>query len=356
MDGSGTPGRLLGSAGIPVPAGGNFQGRPPRGRPRAVAGEAASAIDRQWSVTSRYDRWARVTDVVPLTTTGTIRMTFEVTDERPFSFLPGNFVGVECFVEGLGYRRSPYCILSVPSDDRRFELIVRVVPDGPVSQYLASLHPGDEVAFRGPKGRSMIPSDGARDLVLVATGVGVGPFLGLATLLLGQGFEHRIDLFWGLRLVEDICLLDELDALATAHPNFTYRITLSKPSDGWEGLRGRVTESMPPLVPRLANTKFYLCGNGAMIEQLAAALSDLGLSRRSIYEEPYFDARRRPDPATVAAIRDRFVANDLFSAFAHREATKLHAYVPVGATLPNADPSALSDLFRGPEFLSHRRR
>ncbi len=57
----------------------------------------------------------------------------------------------------VGYRRSPYCSVSEPSDERRFELIVRVVEDGPVSQYLASLHPGDEVAFRGRKGQSMIP-------------------------------------------------------------------------------------------------------------------------------------------------------------------------------------------------------
>lgn len=356
MDGSGVPRRLFGSSGIPVPAGGNFQGRPPRGRPRAVAGEAANGIDRKWSATSRYDRRARVTDVHVLTTTGTVRLAFEVADDRPFSFLPGNFVGIECLMEGLGYRRSPYCIVSVPSDDRRFELIVRVVPDGPVSQYLASVKPGDEVAWRGPKGRTMIPADRERDLVLVATGVGVGPFVGLASHLLQEGFEPRIDLFWGLRLREDICLLDELDALTAEHPNFTYRITLSQPPADWAGLRGRVTESVPPLIPRLGNTQFYLCGNGAMIQELSAALSDLGVSHRSIYEEAYFDAHWAPDPATVADIRDRFVANDLFSAYAHREAALQHAYVPVGATLHNADPSAPSDLFRGPDFLSHLRR
>lgn len=59
MAGSGSLRRLFGSAGIPVPIGGNFQGRPPRGRPRAFAGEAVATIDRHCSATSRHDRRAR---------------------------------------------------------------------------------------------------------------------------------------------------------------------------------------------------------------------------------------------------------------------------------------------------------
>ena len=59
-----------------------------------------------------------------------------------------------------GTDAAPTAPFSEPSDERRFELIVRVVEDGTVSQYLASLHPGDDVALRGRKGQSMIrPAD-----------------------------------------------------------------------------------------------------------------------------------------------------------------------------------------------------
>ena len=110
------------------------------------------------------------------------------------------------------------------TDLGRFELLVPVVPGGPLSEYLGSLRPGAEVAFRGPAGRSMVPKDLDRDLVLVATGVGVGPLCSLASHLLVRGFERPIELFWGLRLAEDICLTEELDRLALEHPNFSYRI------------------------------------------------------------------------------------------------------------------------------------
>ena len=77
-------------------------------------------------------------------------------DGEPFGFDLGQFVGVEAHFEGRGCRRSPYCILSDPSEVPRFDLLVRAVPEGPLSLYLARLQPGDEVVFRGPTGRSMV--------------------------------------------------------------------------------------------------------------------------------------------------------------------------------------------------------
>lgn len=333
----------------------NFQGSAPRGRPEVVDHAVTERLDGRWSSVSRYNRRAVVTGTEALTETGTIRLRLQVTDGKPFEFDPGNFVGIECHVEGLGYRRSPYCILSPPSDDGGFELLVRVVSDGPMSQYLDALVPGDEVAFRGPVGRSMAYADpdDPRDLVLVATGVGVGPFLSLATHLLESGFERPIHLFWGLRLVEDICLTEELDDLERRYPNFGYDVTLSEPPPDWPGPRGRVTESVPGMLSHLRGRQYLLCGNGAMVEEMARALSDVGVSRTHIYEEPFFDGRHVADPAVVAAIRDRFVADDLFSAVAHLDS--IFALEGSLTTRPgNTDPNAPSDLLRGPDFLSHR--
>lgn len=232
-----------------------FQGADPRGRPEHVAAAVRAELEGPWRTASRYDRRAEVVDVRALTPTGTVRLTFRVTDGRPFSFAPGQFVGIEADVAGVGLRRSPYCILSPPTETPEFELLVRVVPDGPLSRHLGSLGPGDVIAFRGPNGRSMVPRAFDRDLVLVATGVGLAPFYSLAHHLLEAGFEREIRLYWGLRLAEDVCLLDELDTLVRRHPNFSYRISLSQPPVGWSGLRGRVTESVPPLLESLGGTQ-----------------------------------------------------------------------------------------------------
>jgi len=122
---------------------------------RQTADEAVEAVgtaEGKWFADSRYRRRARVTSVTPLTSTGTVRVSLEVVDGDAFRFDPGQFIGVEAHFKGLGYRRSPYCILSAPSDEPVFDLLVRVVPHGPLSRHLASLRRSDEVAFRGPPG------------------------------------------------------------------------------------------------------------------------------------------------------------------------------------------------------------
>ena len=160
--------------------------------------------------------------------------------------------------------------------------------------------------------------------------MGVGPFYSLAAHLLRRGFDRTIDLFWGLRLAEDICLTDELDRLASEYPNFSYRISLSRPPADWSGLRGRVSESMPPLLGQLGDKQFQLCGNGAMIEELAAALSDVGVARHVVHKEPYFNGQHQAGPAVVAAVRDRFVADDVFCASPQLEASLFHVDSPLG--------------------------
>ena len=274
-------------------------------------GTAEGDSDSTRTATSRFGRVAEVLAVDELTTTGTVLMSCQVADDGPLEFLPGHWISIEDDIPGLGIRRSPYCIFSPPSGDGRFDILLRVFTEGPLAERLASRRPGDLLAFREPSGRSMVPKEPGTELILLATGVGISPFHSLCRYLTAIGDQRPIRLFWGLRLVDDICLLDELNELASARQAFSYRISLSQPPPGWPQLRGRVTESVPPLLHTLAGKQFYLSGNGAMVEEMEVALTTLGVDRIMIHEERFFNARHRPDPATMEAIVARFTATDL---------------------------------------------
>jgi len=291
-----------------------------------VAAVDPGSIGRQmWERESRFGRRAEVVAVDRLTVTGTVRIRARVTDDGPFDFLPGQFVSIEADVPSVGRQHSPYCLFNAPDGRRDFEMLIRVFPEGPLSHYLATTKAGTPLRFRGPSGRSMVPKHPGQSLALLATGVGLSPCHSLVTHLLEAGDPRPIRLFWGLRLIEDICLIDELDRLVGAHPNFTYAISLSQPPEGWIGWRGRLTESVPPELERLGDTLYYLAGNGAMAEEMETALSDMGVDRTFIHQERFFNARHKPGPGTIQAIVDRFVAHDLVSPLAEQQTPLLFA-------------------------------
>jgi len=237
-----------------------------------------------------------------LTTTGTVRVRFAVLDDEPFDPLPGQFVAID-LDRANEYRRSPYCLLE--AEDRRFDLLVRVVPQGPVSRFLGDLVPGDVVGFRGPTGRSMVPRRPG-PMVAFATGVGISPCLFLARHLSARGAGNLpLRVFWGLRSPEDICLTDEIDALETTGA-IDVTVSLTNPPPGWSGLRGRITETVPGLLEGVSDTWFYLLSNGRMVAEMRSALEEIGVERRRIYSESFFDHRHDPDPDTVAGIVARF--------------------------------------------------
>lgn len=275
------------------------------------AGQGNRARDQMWARESRFSRSAEVVAVDRLTVTGTVLIDARVTDDMPFDYLPGQFVAIEEDVPSVGRQHSPYCLYNPPGGGRDFQMLIRVFPQGPLAHYLASMKPGTPLHFRGPSGRSLLPREPDWDLVLLATGVGLSPCHSLIAHLLRGGDRRRIRLFWGLRLVEDVCLTAELDELAASYPNFSYAISLSQPEPDWTGLRGRLTETVPARLERLGDTVFYLAGNGAMAEEMEVALSGMGVDRTYIHQERFFNVRHTPDPATIEAILGRFVADDL---------------------------------------------
>ena len=283
-----------------------------RRRPGAAAVPDQAVHKTRWEHFHQYRRRAEVIAVERLTPTGTDLLTLQVIDGEDFDFEPGQFIGLAVELNGQ-LRTRPFCVWSARSSQSLLRLLLRVVPDGPLSQYLAARTPGDVLPFRGPLGRSMVPEHPGGRLDLICTGVGIGPFLGLVRHLIDHGDDRPVRLHWGLRLTEDICLIDELEALVRDHPDFVYQISLSRPPPEWRGLVGRVTHTVPPLLESLSDRHFVLCGNGAMIAELHGALYEAGVPGERIHREFYFNMRHRPDRATIAAIRRRFIANDVTS-------------------------------------------
>ena len=227
----------------------------------------------------------------------------ELADALPFPFEPGH-VGVL----RLAGHRHPYTLSQVDPAARRLGILFRVIPGGRLTPTLEQLAPGAQLEFSGlhhtPILDGLAPE--AQTVVGLATGSGIGPLWGFAERVLAQGFARPILLFAGFREAEDICLAPELDALQSRHPGFRWQPTLSRPAEVWTGLRGRLGESVPPLLPAPRACHFHLVGNGAMLAEFKAALAAVGVPEAQVTSEVFFNYNAKADPAVVGEIAGRF--------------------------------------------------
>ena len=205
-----------------------------------------------------------------------------------------------------------YSIANDPHDPGRLTLVVRIalpppnaspdVPPGKVSSWVFSLEPGDPVSVSGPFGDfGVAPSD--RGMVLIAGGAGIAPIRSIILDQLSAGNGRPISFWYGARNAGELCYVDEFDALARAHENFTWHAALSEPGvdPDWQGYRGFihtvVRDNYLADHPAPEALEYYLCGPPVMSAAVKEMLLKLGVDASSIYFDD-FGTAGKPSPAT----------------------------------------------------------
>lgn len=235
-------------------------------------------------------------------------ITLRSDDDHPLVYEPGNVLGLR-IADGRRHLRHAYTVTWADPEARTFSIIYRVIPTGTMTPKLAALEQGATVGFSGvhhnPIRHEVNP--GARKVVGLATGTGVGPLYGYFRFVLEHTLEKRpLSLYVGYREAADIGPRTELDALAAKYSNFQWAPTLSQPDAGWKGLRGRLTESVPPLIAKPRETHFHLVGNGGMLVEMEAALAKIGVPGDFVSDEYYFNWDAEATDPVAEQIAARF--------------------------------------------------
>ncbi|MGI4719675.1 MAG: benzoate 1,2-dioxygenase electron transfer component BenC [Janthinobacterium lividum] len=200
-------------------------------------------------------------------------------------FLPGQYVNVT--VPGTQQTRS-YSFSSAPGAPLA-SFVVRNVPGGLMSGYLAAAKPGDAVSFAGPFG-SFYLRPVQRPLLLLAGGTGIAPFLSMLDVLDKQGFTQPVKLVYAVTNDHDLVELEHLDRIAAAHPQFEYVTCVS--SDASCHLRkGYATAHVEPGwlsgPGGGGDVDVYLCGPVPMVEAVRAWLDSTGVKPANFYFEKF---------------------------------------------------------------------
>ncbi|AEV74676.1 2-polyprenylphenol hydroxylase-like oxidoreductase [Mycolicibacterium rhodesiae NBB3] len=188
-----------------------------------------------------------------------------------------------------------------PCDGRdELEFIIRLLPDGVMSNYLRDrAKPGDRIALRCSKGGFYLRPV-VRPVILVAGGTGLSAVLAMAQSL-DADIGQPVHLLYGVTTSEDLCKLDELEALTKRIPGLTVQTIVSQAGVDWDGPVGLVTDLLDADMLEDDDADIYLCGPSAMVEATRNWLDSNGIHRIGLYYEKFVPsgATRRRTPARL---------------------------------------------------------
>ncbi|MBW1818288.1 MAG: 2Fe-2S iron-sulfur cluster binding domain-containing protein [Deltaproteobacteria bacterium] len=264
----------------------------------------------------------RVSDVIEEPPTAkTFRMVSETGYLPPFQ--AGQYIALFFDFDGLRTSR-PYSISSPPNQVGYYDITVRRVADGLVSNYLLDdVGPGHTFESSGPSGNFYYnPLFHGRTMVCIAGGSGITPFMSMVREITERGLDRTVVLFFGNKDLEDAICHDEITRLGQRFENIRYIPVIENPPPGYDGATGFITGALiTETLGSISDKTFYLCGPQGMVDFCLPELENLGISRHKIRREVYGAPRDiSTDPAwpegikTDEAVRVRVAGKTEFEA------------------------------------------
>ena len=210
----------------------------------------------------------------------TLSPNVEAGTSRLAPFKPGQYISVKYQIGKVRTAR-PYSICSWNGD---YQITIKKDENGLTSKYaFENWSVGTEIDVSAPEGWFCYqPLRDQKNIVALAGGSGITPFLSLAKSIEAGYSDINLTLVYGCRTRNDIAFKDEFDSISSRCNKFKVVYVLSdEECDGYA--HGFITKD---LIKKNTNdfdkTSFFICGPKAMYESVLNSLNKLGVDRRHI--------------------------------------------------------------------------
>ncbi|MGO1246997.1 MAG: ferredoxin--NADP reductase [Oceanisphaera sp.] len=208
-----------------------------------------------------------------------------VVDAEVAPFKAGQFTKLAWHTDEGKVSRA-YSYVNAPGADSEFYVVT--IPGGQLTPHLANLQAGDELLVEHSAAGFLTLDEvpAGRDLWLMATGTGIGPFISmLAEGSCWQQFTNIV-LVHGVRLHEELAYQERIRNLTHHQPNFQYIPFVSREVSS-HAEPGRITHAIAnnKLEQRAGLTfcpehsRVLLCGNPQMVRDSLNELKEKGLKK-----------------------------------------------------------------------------
>lgn len=210
--------------------------------------------------------------------------TFTLTVDGHKDFVAGQFFFLRLNKNKL-YARHPFTVSSKPGDDLSFTIKLA----GRFTQTAKELKVGDEILIDGPFG-NFIPKP-EKDLVFIAGGVGITPFMSILRDRINTNINQNITLIYGSRTEADVIFKKEIDTVDKPWFKKVYLLSLVE-----EGVnmsadceKGFICKDvLNRYVKDVKNSLYYICGPEIMKNNAKKLLKEESVLGGQVFVEDFF--------------------------------------------------------------------
>lgn len=222
-----------------------------------------------------------------------------------FSYLAGQFITIHFPVQteaGEKILRRSYSVATTPEKFKEtgcIEFAAGYVKNGPASELLFHLNPGDTLQASGPFGRLILKEEMPKRYIFVATSTGITPFRAMLTVLAERLKEHptlEIVLLEGVQYQRDALYAEDFLAFVAQYPQCQFYLCYSREitTDNLQSYErlGYVQALFSTLNLDAQSDAVYLCGNPGMIDNAFSLLKEqYCFDVKNIFREKYISSK-----------------------------------------------------------------
>jgi ferredoxin-NADP reductase len=198
-----------------------------------------------------------------------------------FKFTPGQYATISFKRNG---RWSPARCFSMTNSPASEVLRFAMRPNGRFTSLVKNLDEGTLVKVQGPYGSFNIDPDYDKEIIMLANGIGITPFVSMLEDAFKTKLKNRITLLYACRNNEDIPFFKELLKLSKTMPNFQVIFFVSRGSDDQEKRISQVVKE------QFSGYSYFICGSNTFTESFDKYLRSQSVEEDRIIIESFSEA------------------------------------------------------------------
>lgn len=218
-------------------------------------------------------------------------------ESKPFTFQPGQYAAISFKKHGRPTAARCFSIVSSPTHANILQFSMRT--NGRYTKALTGLITGDEVNVRGPFGGFVFEPSRDSQIVLLAGGIGITPFMSMIRYATANGLGNKITLLLSSKHQNDIPFYHSIKQLEASNPNFKAIFVIG------DGVRdklvadavasGRITTGLidHAIAGNYAGKTFFICGPQTFMKAMNKILHEKGVPDHSIMTEAFSQGPNR---------------------------------------------------------------